>query len=131
VAYKKLWIALALVLIVSFGVLGGVGVKVLNSAPPNPSQVVTSDQRVLFDGATILDGQNAWQSIGGQEVGILRRIQQRPQRICHSAGRVERSRETSSNERVLLVDRLGCVDQSPGLRRLLHAELAARTADWK
>ncbi len=30
--YKKLWIALALVLVISFAVLGGVGVKVLNSA---------------------------------------------------------------------------------------------------
>jgi nitric oxide reductase subunit B len=53
--YKKLWIALALVLMISFAVLGGVGIKVINSAPPIPSQVVTSDERVLFDGATIQD----------------------------------------------------------------------------
>ena len=70
-AYKKLWIALALVVAVSFAVLGGVGIKVLRSAPPIPSQVVTSDGRVLFDGATIQDGQGAWQSIGGQEVGTI------------------------------------------------------------
>ena len=69
--YQKLWIALALVLIISFAVLGGVGVKVLNSAPPIPSQVVASDERVLFDGETIRNGQNAWQSIGGQEVGTV------------------------------------------------------------
>ncbi|HUI80005.1 MAG TPA: nitric-oxide reductase large subunit [Bryobacteraceae bacterium] len=69
--YTKLWIALGLVLVISFAVLGGVGVKVLNSAPPIPSQVVTSDGRVLFDGASIRDGQNAWQSIGGQEVGTI------------------------------------------------------------
>jgi nitric oxide reductase subunit B len=43
----------------SFAVLGGVGIKVINSAPPIPSQVVTCDERVLFDGATIQDGQNA------------------------------------------------------------------------
>src|ERR1019366_8111851 len=52
--------ALALVVAVSFAVLGGVGIKVLRSAPPIPSQVVTSDGRVLFDGATIQDGQGSY-----------------------------------------------------------------------
>ena len=42
VAYKKLWIALALVIVISFAVLGGVGIRVLNNAPPIPTQVVTS-----------------------------------------------------------------------------------------
>jgi len=69
--YKKLWIALGFVLVISFAVLGGVGFKVLKSAPPIPSRVVTTDGRVLFDGTTIQDGQNAWQSIGGQEVGTI------------------------------------------------------------
>ena len=69
--YKRLWIALGFVLVISFAVLGGVGIKVLKSAPPIPSEVLTSDGRVLFDGATIQDGQNAWQSIGGQEVGTI------------------------------------------------------------
>ncbi len=69
--YKKLWIALGFVLVISFAVLGGVGVKVLNNAPPIPSQVVTADGRVLFDGNIIKDGQGVWQSIGGQEVGTV------------------------------------------------------------
>ena len=69
--YKKLWIALGLVLTVSFAVLGGVGIKVLRSAPPIPSQVVTPDGRVVFEGTDIQDGQGAWQSIGGQEVGTI------------------------------------------------------------
>jgi len=69
--YRKLWIALTLVLVVSFAVLGGVGVKVLNNAPPIPAQVVTTDGHVLFDGENIHDGQGAWQSIGGQEVGTV------------------------------------------------------------
>ncbi len=60
-----------MVLVVSFAVLGGVGIKVLKSAPPIPSQVVTSDGQVLFDGETIQDGQGVWQSIGGQEVGTI------------------------------------------------------------
>jgi nitric oxide reductase subunit B len=70
-SYRKLWIALALVLVISFAVLGGVGIHVMNNAPPIPSQVVTADGRVLFDGTGIMDGQNAWQSIGGQEVGTI------------------------------------------------------------
>jgi nitric oxide reductase subunit B len=69
--YRRLWISLALVLIVSFAVLGGVGIKIMHNAPPIPAQVATSDGRVLFTGSTIQDGQNAWQSIGGQEVGTI------------------------------------------------------------
>jgi len=68
---RKLWIALGLVLTISFAVLGGVGIKVLKSAPPIPSEVVTSDGRILFTGDTIRDGQGVWQSIGGQEVGTV------------------------------------------------------------
>ena len=70
-SYRKLWIALGLVLTISFAVLGGVGIKVLKSAPPIPSEVVTSDGRVLFSGDSIRDGQGVWQSIGGQEVGTV------------------------------------------------------------
>jgi nitric oxide reductase subunit B len=70
-SYRTLWIALILVVVISFAVLGGVGVKILSGAPPIPSEVVSSDGRVLFDGSFIRDGQNAWQSIGGQEVGTV------------------------------------------------------------
>ena len=69
--YKRLWIALGLVLTVSFAVLGGVGYKVLTNAPPIPSQVVLTDGRVLFEGTAIENGQGVWQSIGGQEVGTI------------------------------------------------------------
>ncbi len=70
-SYKRLWIALALVLVISFAVLGGVGVKLIKSAPPIPAQVVTTDGQPLFTGEDIRDGQNVWQSIGGQEVGTI------------------------------------------------------------
>ncbi|HEY3930283.1 MAG TPA: nitric-oxide reductase large subunit [Candidatus Koribacter sp.] len=69
--FKKLWIALGIVLAASFAVLGGVGYKGIKSAPPIPSQVVTTEGRVLFTGSYIQDGQNVWQSIGGQEVGTV------------------------------------------------------------
>jgi len=70
-AYKKLWIALALVVVISFAVLGGVGLRLINSAPPISAQVVTSTGQTLFGGEDIRDGQNVWQSIGGQEVGSI------------------------------------------------------------
>lgn len=69
--YRKLWIGLGLVMAIGFAVLGGVGYHVLQNAPPIPSEVVTTEGKVLFSGSTILDGQNAWQSVGGQEVGTV------------------------------------------------------------
>jgi len=69
--YKKLWIALGIVLVISFAVLGGVGIKVIKNAPPIPQQVVTTDGRILFDHDTIQRGQGVWQSLGGQEVGSI------------------------------------------------------------
>jgi nitric oxide reductase subunit B len=60
-SYRKLWIALSLVLAISFAVLSGFGIKLLKSAPPIPARVVASDGRVLFEGNAIRDGQNAWQ----------------------------------------------------------------------
>ncbi len=69
--YKKLWIALGVVMLISFAVLGGVGYKAINSGPPIPSKVVTADGQVLFTGETIRNGQNVWQSTGGQEIGTI------------------------------------------------------------
>jgi nitric oxide reductase subunit B len=69
--YKRLWIALAIVLIASFGVLGGVGYKGIKSAPPIPQKLVTTDGQIVFAGATVMDGQNVWQSLGGQEIGSI------------------------------------------------------------
>jgi nitric oxide reductase subunit B len=71
VEYKRLWIALAVVIAASFAVLGGVGKQMIDNAPPIPSRVIASDGRVLFDGEAIREGQNVWQSIGGQEVGSI------------------------------------------------------------
>ena len=69
--YRKLWIALGLVIVCSFAVLGIAGKQMIDQAPPIPATVVTTDGRVLFDGNTIQDGQGVWQSIGGQEVGSI------------------------------------------------------------
>jgi len=69
--YKKLWIALGVVLVASFAVLGGVGYQGIRTGPPTPAQVVSADGSIVFSGEYIKDGQNVWQSIGGQEVGSI------------------------------------------------------------
>ncbi|HEX6960750.1 MAG TPA: nitric-oxide reductase large subunit [Lacipirellula sp.] len=69
--YRRLWLAFALVIVGSFAVLGYYGYELYRVAPPVPAQVVTADGATLFDARAIKDGQNVWQSIGGQELGSI------------------------------------------------------------
>ncbi|MFA6752145.1 MAG: nitric-oxide reductase large subunit [Fermentimonas sp.] len=68
---KKLWIALSAVILFSFAVLLYYGNQIYQKAPPVPENVVNSSGTVLFTGQDIKDGQNIWQSIGGQEIGTV------------------------------------------------------------
>ena len=68
---KKLWLTLAAVIIGSFAVLGFYGVEIFREMPPFPNKVVTEKGETLFEGQDIKDGQNVWQSIGGQTVGSV------------------------------------------------------------
>ena len=68
---RKLWYALATVILLSFGVLGFFGLEIFRTMPPFPTKVVTTDGVTLFEGQDIKDGQNVWQSIGGQTVGSI------------------------------------------------------------
>lgn len=69
--YRRLWTALALVVILSFAVLGFYGGRIYQVKPPIPKLVVSEDGTVLFTGQDIKDGQNVWQSTGGQELGTI------------------------------------------------------------
>jgi nitric oxide reductase subunit B len=69
--YRKLWIGLALVVLVSFAVLGYYGVEIYAQAPPVPDRVQTVHGEMLFSGQDIRDGQNVWQTTGGQELGTV------------------------------------------------------------
>ncbi len=69
--HKKLWIALLSVVGLSFAVLLFYGTQIYQKAPPVPEQVVDEAGNVLFTKGDIHDGQNVWQSIGGQEVGSV------------------------------------------------------------
>jgi nitric oxide reductase subunit B len=68
---KKLWMGFIAVMVISFSVLLYYGKEIYRKAPPIPDKVVTSDGTVLFTGQEIKDGQNVWQSIGGQELGSI------------------------------------------------------------
>ena len=69
--YRRLWISLSLVMIISFAILGYYGGRIFQVMPPIPDRVVTEDGTELFTAQDIKDGQNVWQSIGGQEVGSI------------------------------------------------------------
>ncbi len=68
---KKLWIGFMVVITVSFAVLLYFGREIYRQAPPVPDKVVTISGKVLFSGQDIKDGQNVWQSMGGQEIGTV------------------------------------------------------------
>ena len=69
--YRKLWWMLIAVLGVTFCVLGWFGREVYRQAPPIPQQVVSADGATLFTDEDILDGQTAWQSVGGMQLGSI------------------------------------------------------------
>ena len=68
---KKLWTWLAAVIIGSFAVLIFYGVEIYRKIPPVPDKVITTQGEVVALGQDIKDGQNVWQSIGGQTVGSI------------------------------------------------------------
>ncbi|PJI45930.1 MAG: nitric oxide reductase large subunit [Pseudomonas sp.] len=69
--YRKLWWTLLAVLAVTFGILGYFGREVYRQAPPIPDEVRSVSGEHLFTGTDILDGQTAWQSVGGMQLGSI------------------------------------------------------------
>ena len=68
---KKLWLGFIAVMTISFAVLIYYGIEIYREAPPIPEKVILADGTVLFTGQDIKDGQNVWQSMGGQEMGTV------------------------------------------------------------
>ncbi|MCU7501227.1 MAG: nitric-oxide reductase large subunit, partial [Ignavibacteria bacterium] len=68
---KKYWLGFTLVILVSFSVLGWVGAKIYQQAPPIAERVVTATGQVVFESGAIEKGQNVWQAMGGMEVGSI------------------------------------------------------------
>ncbi|MGQ8336292.1 nitric-oxide reductase large subunit [Sunxiuqinia sp. A32] len=68
---KKLWYGFTAVMVLSFAVLLFFGWEIYRKAPPIPKQVETVSGQVILSEQDIRDGQNIWQSIGGQELGTV------------------------------------------------------------
>jgi len=68
---RRLWIALALLLASTFGVLLWMGGEIHRAAPPMPERVVGADGQALLTRDDIEQGRVVWQSIGGQQLGTV------------------------------------------------------------
>ncbi len=68
---KKLWISFALVLLISFSVLGWIGTRIYQEMPPIPARVVTTAGDIVVADGAIGTGQNVWQSMGGMQLGSI------------------------------------------------------------
>jgi nitric oxide reductase subunit B len=68
---KKLWIGLTAVITGAFALLGFFGREVYRQAPPIPERVVSAGGSLLATRDSILQGQQVWQRMGGQEVGSI------------------------------------------------------------
>ena len=69
--YKKYWLGLIAVLVITFTFLGWGGVEIYRTAPPIPDQYIDANGKVLITEEDILDGQSAWQRTGGQQLGSV------------------------------------------------------------
>ncbi|SFM68782.1 nitric-oxide reductase large subunit [Marinobacter zhejiangensis] len=69
--YRRLWLTLIAVLAITFALLGYFGVEVYRAAPPIPDRVVSDQGELLMTEDSILDGQTAWQSVGGMQLGSV------------------------------------------------------------
>ena len=68
---RKLWLGLATLLVVSFGVLLWAGGEIFRAAPPVPEQVVSEEGGVVYTRADIEKGRQVWQSMGGMQLGSI------------------------------------------------------------
>jgi nitric oxide reductase subunit B len=68
---KNLWFSFIAVLVICFSILGFYGHEIYREKPPIPEKVISENGSVIFTKQEIMDGQNVWQSIGGQEVGTV------------------------------------------------------------
>jgi nitric oxide reductase subunit B len=69
--YRRFWSILIAVVGVTFSILGFLGTEVYRKAPPIPTRVINTDGQTLMTHDDILDGQSAWQSVGGMQLGSI------------------------------------------------------------
>ena len=69
--YRRLWWTLITILTITFAILGLSGVEVYRQAPPIPARVVAASGAELMTREEIMEGQAAWQSVGGMQLGSI------------------------------------------------------------
>ena len=70
-ATRKLWLGLAVLLTLSFGVLLWAGTEIFRTAPPMPDIVVSEGGETVYTRAEIARGRQVWQSMGGMQLGSI------------------------------------------------------------
>ena len=68
---KNLWWTLIAILAITFGILGYFGKEVYRVAPPIPDQVVSAQGDLIMTNEDLLNGQTAYQSVGGMQLGSI------------------------------------------------------------
>ena len=68
---RKLWTWLAVIFLVSFGILGLIGRDIYVKAPPVPERVVTTDGGPIYTRTDIQEGRQVWQTLGGMQLGSV------------------------------------------------------------
>ncbi|MEC5398534.1 nitric-oxide reductase large subunit [Uliginosibacterium sp. H1] len=68
---RKLWTALAVLLVTSFSLLLWSGTEIQRNAAPMPERVVSEDGSVLYTRSEIERGRQVWQSMGGMQLGSI------------------------------------------------------------
>src|SRR3954451_17517418 len=68
---RRLWQCLGVIFVLSFAALGWIGREIYLAAPPIPKAVVTAAGVTVFTGDDVQDGQQAWLSAGGQQLGTV------------------------------------------------------------
>ncbi|MDO5687432.1 MAG: nitric-oxide reductase large subunit [Neisseria sp.] len=69
--YRKVWWSLIGVLVVTFSILGYYGAEIYRQAPPIPQEYVSASGEVIITHEDIMQGQEAWQSTGGMQLGSV------------------------------------------------------------
>lgn len=68
---RRGWIAVACVFVLGFTIMGLTGREIYDKAPPIPTFKVEGEEDPLWTKEDVLQGQEIWQSIGGQQVGSI------------------------------------------------------------
>jgi len=68
---RRGWLAVASVFVAGFSIMGYSGSAIYENAPPIPTFKVDGEKDPLWTSEEILEGQEIWQSIGGQQVGSV------------------------------------------------------------